>query len=136
MWRQLGEKRAKALRNLQRNLVKNWQQAGLDAICVADYNHKKESNLTKRLRKMGLAYSNLRARMALDRWKNLYFVHTMDRLKDFDDGNFHSGENSSISRRNIIDRRVGILFKRTQSNLLKFCYIALFDFRCKKVFQK
>lgn len=128
----MAEKRAKALRNLQRNLIKNWQQAGLDALCVADYNFKKESNLTKRLRKMGKAYSDHRRRTALDRWKNLYYEHTMGRFKDFDENNFHSGENSNINRRNILDKRVGILFKCTQSKKLKFCFIALFDYRCKK----
>jgi hypothetical protein len=52
--------------------------------------------------------------MALDRWKNLYFQHTMDILKDFGDKNFHDGENSNISRRNILEKRVGILFKDNQ----------------------
>ena len=114
VWRQLGEKRAKVLRNLKRNLIKNWQQAGLDAICVADYNNSKQSNLNTRLNKHLRAFIHSRTRGALNMWKEHYFEQTLGRIKDFTDKDFHSGENSDIRRRDIIEKRARILFKTTE----------------------
>ena len=64
-------------------------------------------------RKWNKGYVDSRVRDALCRWKQLYFEDTINTIKDLEDTNFHSGENSNIKRRQILEARVEMLFKWT-----------------------
>jgi hypothetical protein len=74
-------------------------------------------------------------RQAFSLWKENYYENTKKIIESFEIQTFHKNDNSDILRRNVLEKRVGKLIKTSGGLRLKRYFIAMFDYKAKKIGQ-
>jgi hypothetical protein len=117
-------------------MKKNARQIAFDAIRDRAWGIKCDNRLSKKMSKILWAWINIRMMKMFTKWKQACFFNVREKKGQMEVTLFHRIKNDGFAREKrqngVVDSQYSVYHKK----LLKDSIIALFDYKCKKLYDK